>query len=290
MSIAFDIETTGLSTSDQITVSGFHEGERALFMLNVDSVLTDDENEKISQQIRRELESHVEEVEVVVEIYEDQRSLLSRMGEYAEEYLDWETPDRMVAFNGETWKGGFDLPFVRTQCILEGVDPVFEDRGVEYLDLMDPLQKRLHLVKSDPTGLRYKGQIESFCEWLGLRTEGMKRDELDRLVEKYDPDDRQLEEWIDEWNQTHEESEEIDVPTSNVGDLDGIYDLLSRSRDDLSVDWDPYESSQEAVEDWNDERWDRVCLHNFSDIMRTRQIDTVMREYIPDRFLQTDRL
>lgn len=33
--------------------------------------------------------------------------------------------NRLLAFNAEVWKGGFDLPFARTSCVKHGVDRVF---------------------------------------------------------------------------------------------------------------------------------------------------------------------
>jgi hypothetical protein len=33
--------------------------------------------------------------------------------------------NRLLVFNAEVWKGGFDLPFTRTSCVKHGVDRVF---------------------------------------------------------------------------------------------------------------------------------------------------------------------
>lgn len=52
-----------------------------------------------------------------------------------EELFDWfdKEYNRLVAYNADSWKGGFDLPFVRTRCIQRGVEWMFD--GVTFADL-----------------------------------------------------------------------------------------------------------------------------------------------------------
>lgn len=50
--------------------------------------------------------------------------------------------NRLVAYNADSWKGGFDLPFVRTRCIHLGVEWVFN--GLQFADLWVPVKKRLN--------------------------------------------------------------------------------------------------------------------------------------------------
>ena len=71
----------------------------------------------------------------------DESELLDAMGEEVFERFDREY-NRLVAFNGDSWQGGFDLPFVRTRCIRQGVDWPFE--GLAFADLWNPVKKRLN--------------------------------------------------------------------------------------------------------------------------------------------------
>ena len=53
---------------------------------------------------------------VSVEVAEDETDLIDEMWRVVFERFDRDY-DRLVAYNAESWKGGFDLPFVRTRCI-----------------------------------------------------------------------------------------------------------------------------------------------------------------------------
>ena len=61
----------------------------------------------------------------------DARELLEESRQVVFERLNRDY-DWLVAYNAESWKGGFDLPFVRTRCIRQGVDWVFD--GVLFAD------------------------------------------------------------------------------------------------------------------------------------------------------------
>jgi hypothetical protein len=50
--------------------------------------------------------------------------------------------DRLVVYNADSWKSGFDLPFVRTRCIQRGVGWMLD--GVAFADLWEPVKKRLN--------------------------------------------------------------------------------------------------------------------------------------------------
>lgn len=138
--VAWDIETTGLSWSDQITVSGFWLPDgRARLILNANGEGVDTHT----------FEQHLEDVSggvpVTVIPTSDESGLLQEMHQLVFDYFDREY-DRLIAFNAESWKSGFDLPFTRTSCIAHGVDWVFD--GIEFADLWDPLKKRLNTTYS----------------------------------------------------------------------------------------------------------------------------------------------
>lgn len=74
-------------------------------------------------------------------VADDEVALLEAMQRVVFDRFDRDY-NRLVAFNAESWKGGLDLPFVRTRCIRQGVDWMFD--GILFADLWEPLKKRLN--------------------------------------------------------------------------------------------------------------------------------------------------
>lgn len=134
--VAWDIETTGFAWDDEITVSGFWLPDgRAKLILNTSGNSVDGVD----------LEQSLSEVSggVPVEILRASsgEEVLEKMARLVFDFFDREY-NTLVAYNAESWKGGFDLPFVRTRCVLHGVDWVFD--GVQFADLWEPVKKRLN--------------------------------------------------------------------------------------------------------------------------------------------------
>jgi len=133
--VAWDIETTGFGWSEEITVSGFwFPGGHAVLLVNVGPHPVD-----AAAFERRLKEACGSPVSLVVT--DDERELLERMRRVVFERFDRDY-DRLVAYNAESWKGGFDLPFVRTRCIRQGVEWPFD--GLLFADLWEPVKKRLN--------------------------------------------------------------------------------------------------------------------------------------------------
>jgi len=78
---------------------------------------------------------------VVVSCHESEAAVLRAVGEFVAERVCGEDV-LLVAYNGERWKGGFDLPFIRTRCLHDGVDWMFD--GLQFADLWEPVKKRLN--------------------------------------------------------------------------------------------------------------------------------------------------
>jgi len=133
--VAWDIETTGFGWSAEVTVSGFWFPDgHATLIINAGSHSVD----------KDAFEEHLSEVSnapVSLVVAPDEVGLLEEMRQLVFERFDREY-DRLVAFNAESWKGGFDLPFVRTRCIRQGVHWMFD--GIVFADLWEPLKKRLN--------------------------------------------------------------------------------------------------------------------------------------------------
>ena len=134
--VAWDIETTGFGWSDQITVSGFWlPTGRAELVINTDgSTLS-------SQKSEQRLESVSGGVPVSVTVVENEWHLLKAVQEIIFEKFDRDY-NRLIAYNADSWSGGFDLPFLRTRCIKNDLNWMFDN--IQFADIFEPVKKRLN--------------------------------------------------------------------------------------------------------------------------------------------------
>lgn len=134
--VAWDIETTGFAWSDQITVSGFWlPNNTAELIINTNGTTLE------QSTVERRLTDVSDGVSVSVTTATDENELLMAMQEILFERFDKQY-NRLIAFNAESWKNGFDLPFLRTRCIKHDTEWVFD--GFQFADLWEPIKKRLN--------------------------------------------------------------------------------------------------------------------------------------------------
>jgi len=123
--IAFDIETSGLDDSAVLTVAGLAHSLGEVLILNTAG--------RAANSGRLEHALGTESVgDVEVLLADDEEALLGILHRIAHDRLDDEK-HYLTAYNGETWNGGFDLPFVRTACISHGLDWPFPN--IAYADV-----------------------------------------------------------------------------------------------------------------------------------------------------------
>lgn len=134
--VAWDIETTGFSADSLITVSGFWWPHGS-----PDVILNTDSNAVDAGQLEADLETISGGVNVTVHPTDDEPALLDKMAHLMFEKFD-QSRNRIIAVNGETWKGGFDLPFLRVRCLKHGSDWMFD--GIQYTDVLPTIRKRLN--------------------------------------------------------------------------------------------------------------------------------------------------
>lgn len=129
--IAFDIETTGLNPASVVTVIGLATDVGAWMGLNTTG------READAAQLMTEVE-YESGSNVRVSVYRDEHDLLAGFEDFTTETVNG---DRhfITAHNGERWKGGFDLMFMRRACVRRGVDWPFPD--VAFADTMDVAQR-----------------------------------------------------------------------------------------------------------------------------------------------------
>jgi uncharacterized protein YprB with RNaseH-like and TPR domain len=123
--VAFDIETSGLDDNAVLTVAGLAHSLGEVLILNTDGRSAN------SSQLEHALRTEsIGEIEVL--LADDEEALLGILHRIAHDRLD-DDKHYLTAYNGETWNGGFDLPFVRTACISHDLDWPFPD--IAYADV-----------------------------------------------------------------------------------------------------------------------------------------------------------
>jgi hypothetical protein len=130
--VAFDIETTGFDAVDVVTTVGFAVPMGVRVFLQT--------GERDASGIESAVESEVSETLVNVSIHASERELLSAVSEFvAERFRD---DMLLVAYNGERWNGGFDVPFLRTRYAQRDLAWPFVD--VPYADVMPLVTDRFN--------------------------------------------------------------------------------------------------------------------------------------------------
>lgn len=129
--IAFDIETSGLEPGAVITVAGLATNMGSWLALNTTG--RDADADRLMADVEHESGSNVR-----VSVFQDERGLLAGLEDFATETVDGDR-HYITAYNGERWRGGFDLPFLRSACTRQGVAWPFPD--VAYADTMTMVER-----------------------------------------------------------------------------------------------------------------------------------------------------
>lgn len=129
--VAFDIETSGLDGDAVITVAGLAHELGEILILNTDNRHAD------SNHLERALQEH-SAGSVDLRVAPDEQSLLTALKQVAHDRLDEES-HYLTAYHGETWNGGFDLPFIRTACVSHDIGWPFPDMA--YADVLDMVDR-----------------------------------------------------------------------------------------------------------------------------------------------------
>ena len=226
--VAIDIETTGFEAFGRITTFGMlvekNDTRHAYVILNNSGEFGSTDDKQKVAEIKEAIES-ASPCEVAFSTTLDERYLLLEVQSLIFERFEKEY-DRFVAYNGETWHGGFDIPYLRSRYNALNLDWPFS--GCDYLDLYPVISKRFNTTLPKGDG-----------------------DEME-----------------------------------DHNDLVGAHQLLCRPREEF----DPYEDSKQAVEDFRAGNFVPLVKHNVSDILRTVDLANVAEQYASPTQMQTDRL
>jgi DNA polymerase III epsilon subunit-like protein len=129
--VAFDIETSGLEPASVITVAGFTLELGSWLALNTNG--RDANKNDLISRLEAESGSNVQ-----LAICDSEEALLNRLVRFVDERLD-DNRHYLTAYNGDVWRGGFDLPFVRTACARHEIAWPFPEMA--YADTMDMMKR-----------------------------------------------------------------------------------------------------------------------------------------------------
>jgi uncharacterized protein YprB with RNaseH-like and TPR domain len=139
-----DIETSGLGDDAIVTVAGFAHELGVSLILNLDGRRQPDR-----KALATALDEYSERT-VQLELVDKEHALLEGIATFATHQLDGDR-HYLTAFNGETWSGGFDLPFCRTRFLQHDMDWPFGD--VAYADMMQIVDRFDTNDQSDLVGV-----------------------------------------------------------------------------------------------------------------------------------------
>ena len=141
--VAFDIETDGLSPSSAITVAGLAHQYGVILLLNT-------QRRTANQLTLESAMTEYSKAKVDLTVCETEEALIKELQEIGANTL---TPDvhYLTAYNGETWQGGFDLPFLRTSCVKSNLEWPFPE--IAYADIFEVVDRFNTSDKNDLVGV-----------------------------------------------------------------------------------------------------------------------------------------
>jgi len=152
--VAFDIETTGFDADDVVTTIGFAVpmGVRVFVQTDGRSV----------GGVTNAVEAAVPAGTLVnVSTHASEQELLTAVAEFAAERLS-DAGMLLVAYNGERWNGGFDLPFLRTRYARLDVPWPFVD--VPYADVLPVVSDRFNTTVDGDEHADLAAAYEVLCD------------------------------------------------------------------------------------------------------------------------------
>ena len=139
--IAFDIETTGFQADDELTVVGFDSAVSSRVFLYTGTTL----EAGLADRLNDALQTPVQ-----LSLHDSEQELLNELATFVTSTLT-QRDAKLVAYNGERWNGGFDLPFLRTRLCTHGREWPFGT--LPYVDVMDVFETRFNTSEDTLSGV-----------------------------------------------------------------------------------------------------------------------------------------
>lgn len=285
--IPFDIETTGFEVNDKVTTLTFYVDETYYIFVNTgEHSLNEDVEENILDK------EGVENIELYA--LDTERDLLEKSNSIVQKIVDWDEY-YITAYNGERWKGGFDLAFLRTVAARYDIETPFS--GLYYIDLYPIFDKeRINTVgpsleRLDPDDPEDFHDLMDFAEW--DRPLDVTHTPPEKIIEEIQGDGLQsaqpsFSEIRDWYNEREHYLCTDSMPTKRYKDLVMVHRLLSIElfgQDEetyLEQDFDPFGDSAEAVTEYNKGNLEDVILHNLADVQKTYELGSFLEKVSED--------
>jgi len=150
--VAFDIETTGFDVDDEVTVVGFdlELGCRVFLQTGGRS------HEECEAAVSDRADEHVK-----LSAYRSEAALLDAVAEFAAARLQ-SNDVLLVAYNGEVWRGGFDLPFLRTRFAAHDITWPFQD--LPYADLLPIIRDQFNTTIDGEDSATLDTAYDALCD------------------------------------------------------------------------------------------------------------------------------
>jgi len=139
--IAFDIETTGFGADDELTVVGFDSAVSSRVFLHTGTTPQVDLADRLNDTLQ---------TPVQLSLHDSEQELLTELVTFITSTLT-QRDAKLVAYNGERWNGGFDLPFLRTRLCRHKLEWPFGT--LPYVDVMDVFEKRFNTSEDTLDGV-----------------------------------------------------------------------------------------------------------------------------------------
>lgn len=272
MCIPIDIETTGVTAKDTVTVIGFATKDQFDIYYRIPNGETFEEHTEPSpSQLRDQLPNDIQD-QISITAFETEEKLLEQAlpmfevdaGATKDDYI-------LVGFNSD----GFDFPTLRTMCLLNDVVWPFSER--QSLDISRLYQNKFQTKKPDISGLNMD-HVEKFGNMIGAPVNSNQyKSELVATVKEHGYKSSDLDQFLSD--------EGLDLPTKTENTLDGIYELLVGEEVE-----DPFDSSAEAVSAFNNGEIEDLLVHNIIDLYKTRRLTQAIIDYVDESEIHTRML
>ena len=280
----FDIETTGRLRTDEVNLIGIRKGGITKVFARTDTP---------SEDVRLDEDALLDETgeNVGVARCDSEEELLTRTRRHVGYLFDGETV--FVAYNGETFNGGFDIPFLRTRAAVNDVSHPF--KSVRFLDPYEAIGGNGRLNTTLPSitgstdhGRPSKDQLYDFAEMFDIELPDERYPDhfsnkgamSDFLREVENPS--MVREFAEqEMNDPDSDSQaSIDLPMRPDARLDEVYDTITGGEE---VEYDPYRDSGRVLDAWVNGNMQDIALHNIADLVQTqRVVKFAVRQLDPD--------